>query len=175
VHIFLERKSLTMCSGLSSKLGRHRLSAVIILVLLCFPLAGYPRQAASPPQAQSLDAETFRIRAYAHHEMALLFLAKGDVDKAIAEARAIIQPPIPPEMEKAVATSMSKIADKLKDVRRFDLAQTLLDETLKVTEQVPNRISLLDVKAALFLLAGENDKAIESWKRARDLEARIRF
>ena len=162
-----------MRSGLSSFL-RNRILAFAVLAVICSPMAGYPRQEATPPQSQALDDEPYRIRSLAHHEMVLLYLAKGELDKALVEARAIIQPPIPPAYEKAVAKSMSIIAGKLKDLRRFDLAQTLLDETLKVTLQIPNRVSMLDVKASLFLLAGEESKAIDAWKRARDLEAKIR-
>ncbi len=108
-----------------------------------------------------------------HHEMALLYLEKGMVDKAVAEARQIIPKSIPPELEEAVAMSMSIITDKLASASRFDLAQTLLDETLKVTVQLPARVKILKNKSRLFLLAGEDDKAIDLWKRAQELEARI--
>jgi lipopolysaccharide biosynthesis regulator YciM len=162
-----------MRSGLSSFL-RNPILAFAVLAAICSPIAGYSGQEATPPQAQALDDETYRIQAYAHHGLALLYLAKGEVDKALVEARAIIQPPIPPAFDKAVAESICKIADKLKDLRRFDLAQTLLDETLKVTVQIPNRVSILKVKSRLFLLAGEESKAIDAWKRAVELEAKIR-
>jgi tetratricopeptide (TPR) repeat protein len=162
-----------MRSGFSSFL-RYPLLAFAVLAVICTPVSGHPRQEPLPPQSQTIDDETFRIQAFAHHELALLYLAKGEVDKALVEARAILQSPIPPAYEKAVAESMSKIAGKLKDLRRFDLAQTLLDENLKITVQIPNRVSILRVKAALFLLAGEENKAVEAEKRARELEAKIR-
>jgi lipopolysaccharide biosynthesis regulator YciM len=162
-----------MRSGLSSFL-RNPILAFAVLAAICSPIAGYPRQEATPPQAQALDEETYRIQAHAHHALALHYLAKGEVDKALVEARAIIQPPIPPAFDSAVAESICKIADKLKDLRRFDLAQTLLDETLKVTVQIPNRVSILKVKSRLFLLAGEESKAIDAWKRAMELEGKIR-
>jgi len=162
-----------MRSGLSILL-KYPLRALALVTVICSPVFSHPRQEPLPPQSQAIDDETFRIQAYAHHDLALLYLAKGEVDKALAEARAILQTPIPPAYEKAVAESMGKIAGKLKDLRRFDLAQTLLDENLKVTVQIPNRVSILRVKAALFLYAGEESKAIEAEKRARELEAKIR-
>jgi tetratricopeptide (TPR) repeat protein len=162
-----------MRSGLSDFLT-YPLLAFAVLTVICTPISGLPRQEPLSPQSQAIDEETFRIQAYAHHELALLYLAKGEVEKALVEARAILQSAIPPAYEKAVAESMSKIAGKLKDLRRYDLAQTLLDENLKVTVQIPNRISILRVKAALFLLAGEESKAIDAERRARELEAKIR-
>jgi tetratricopeptide (TPR) repeat protein len=159
--------------GLSQRV-MNQMHAFIIFALICAPLSGFSCPQGAAPQTQSIDVETFRIQAYAHHALALLYLSKGDVDKGLAEARAIIQQRIPPEFENAVAESMSKIADRLKDLRRYDLAQSLLDDTLKVMVQIPNRVSILKIKAGLYVLSGENDKAVDAWKRALDLEARIR-
>jgi tetratricopeptide (TPR) repeat protein len=161
-----------MGSGLSNRRPRWT-SAFLLMALMCLPVAASARQTNPPPAAQSLDAEAFRIQAMMHHEMALLYLEKGMVDKAVAEARQIIPKTIPPELEEAVAMSMSIITDKLASASRFDLAQTLLDETLKVSVQLPARVKILKNKSRLFLLAGEDDKAIELWKRAQELEARI--
>ncbi len=163
-----------MGSGLS-RVFTVRISVIMALALLCAPISGFARQSAPPnDQAQNIDAEAFRIQAEMHHSLTLHYLKSGDVDKALAEARQIIQPPIPPKLEVAVANSMSIITDQLKDLKRFDIAQTLLDETFKATMQLPVRVMILQNKARLYLLSGENDKAIEVWKRAKDLEARIR-
>ena len=136
------------------------------------PLGAHPT-AVAEAQSQSLDAEAFRIQAAMHHEMALLYLKNGEIDKAVAEARQLIPKSIPPELEEAVAMSMSIITDKLASANRFDLAQTLLDETFKATAQAAARVKILKNKSRLYLQAGEEEKAIEVWKRAQDLEARI--
>lgn len=157
--------------------GIMRLAASLFLVVLvCAPMAALAQApAATAGQNQAIDSEAFRIKAYSQYDLARLYLKSGEVEKAVAAARQIIQSRIPPEYEAAVVESMSKIAGMLQDVRRFDLAQSLLDETLKVTVQNPNRVKIWQTKAALYFLAGDNDKAIEAARRAKDLEARGRF
>src|SRR5512137_836355 len=110
-----------MRSGLSRYLT-VRICALMALTLICAPIAGFSRQSAPATDlAQNVDTEAFRIQAEMHHSLTLHYLKNGDVDKALAEARQIIQPPIPPKMEVAVANSMSIITDQLKDLKRFDL------------------------------------------------------
>jgi tetratricopeptide (TPR) repeat protein len=148
--------------------------AFIMIVLACAPGAALAQATASAPSVQSsgIDSEVFRIKAQSLFDLAVLYLNNGSVDKAVAAARQILQPPIPSEYEEAVVESMSRIAGKLKDAHRFDLAQALLDDTFKVIVQTTSRVKILQVKAALYHLAGEDDKAIEAWKRAKDLEGR---
>ena len=162
-----------MRSGHCSKRS-NRIRTLIVLALFCAPLAGLSQQAEpTPGQGLAMSEEAFRIEAKMHHETALLYLKNGEVDKGVLEARKIIHPPIPPKFEMAVAESM--ITDELAKARRFDLAQTLLDEAFKATVQIPPRVSILQTKARLYLEAGDDDKAIEAWKRAKELEGRIRF
>jgi tetratricopeptide (TPR) repeat protein len=148
----------------------------MLITLAGMPMAAFAQEAeiAGIVQSPAIDAEAFRIKAEGQHSLALLYLKNGEGDKAVAEARQIIQSRIPPEFEDAVAMSMSIIAEKLAAMGRFDIAQALLDETFKVTIQIPGRVKILQCKSRLFLKAGENDKAIETWKRAKELEAKIR-
>ena len=161
-----------MRHGLSRNMTR-RIAALFLLAILCSPLAGIPMQAGRP-QAQSLDAEAYQIQAAYHHDLAVLYLKNGEIEKGLAEARQILKPQIPPELEEAVAMSMSILTDKLASMSRFDQAQALLDDTFKVIVQIVNRVRILQLKSRLYLQAGENDKAIETWKRAEELKARIR-
>jgi hypothetical protein len=151
----------------------NRARALFVLVLICAPLVCLPQQPGSFAQTQSVDPEAFRIKAEMHHDLALHFLKKGDAGKALFEARQIIQSRIPPEYENAVFKSISIIAEELGSLPRYDLAQVLLDETLKVVTEIPIRVNILKNKARLYYLAGETDKAIGAMKRA-EAEARRR-
>ncbi len=140
---------------------------LLALLLACAPVVGSGQaqpQTRSPELAQKFDL------AEAHHDLAELYIKKGDLDKAMAEARQIIQLRFPPEYESLVAQSLSIITDKFAEIRRFDLGQTLLDEALKNTELNANRAKILATKARLYRLAGDSDRAIESWRRALELE-----
>jgi Tfp pilus assembly protein PilF len=48
----------------------------------------------------------------------------------------------------------------------------LLDEALKNTELDANKANLYRTKARMFYKSGQDEKAIEAWRRALDLEAR---
>jgi tetratricopeptide (TPR) repeat protein len=110
--------------------------------------------------------------AEAHHDLAELYIKKGDFDLAVSEARQIIQLRFPADYEGLVAQSLSIITEKLAQAKRFDLGQMLLDEALKAAEINANRARIYANKARLYRLSGDNDRAIESWKRALELEGR---
>ncbi len=125
-------------------------------------------------QAQARDPELTQkfALAEAHHDLAELYIKKGELDKAVFECRQIIQLRFPSDYESLVAQSLSILTERLAEIRRFDIGQMLLDEALKDTELNANRAKIYANKARLFKLAGDNDRAIESWKKALELEGR---
>jgi len=146
-------------------IGPARMLAALALVLT--PLVCSPWL----PGCLAQEDEVFRIQAEMHHDLALHYLKKGDVDKAMAEVRHIIRPGIPLQYEDAVCKSTMIIAEELGSMRRFDLCHNLLDEALKAMARVSSHIILLKDKSRLYFLAGETDKALDAMKRAKDLEA----
>jgi tetratricopeptide (TPR) repeat protein len=150
--------------------------AFAFFLLLSFVPGALPANNPYSPvtgQNQALNAEEFRIKAAYQYDLAKFYLENGETEKAVDAIRQIIQSRIPPQYEETVTKSVceSYFADKLKDLRRFDLAQPLLDDLLKVVTQIPNRVTILKSKSKLYYLADDNDKAIEFWKRA-EAEAR---
>ena len=156
--------------------GRLRHAALTAGFVLALSMLPSLRAQAQEPAGQQkvLDPQIERkLRlAFDYHELAKLYLKKGDADKAVTEIRKVLQLSLPADYEPMVVQSIAYVADKLGEVRKFDLAQTLLDDTLKSVEQPANQARVLKTKARLFLAAGDDDKAIESWKRALEFEAR---
>jgi len=111
-------------------------------------------------------------RAMGYHDLALLLIKKGEYDQASTEAHKILQLRFPPEQERPVAQSLAMIADRLGDARKFDVAQTLLDDALKTLDRSSTRVSLLLTKGRLYLKAGDEDMAIEYYKKAFELDGR---
>lgn len=149
----------------------------MLVVLACAPMGAIAQDndsALSAAQIPSIDPETAQklTLAEGYHDLAILYIKKGELDKAVAAARGIIQLRFTAEYEKLMAQSISIIAEKLAETRRFDLGQALLDEALKTTEQNINRVKILRNKARLYMLASDNDRAIESWREALQLESR---
>jgi tetratricopeptide (TPR) repeat protein len=165
---------------MSPELMKHKRQAIVgcvLAILLAFvPLAGFAqdRSSALALQLQIVDPQLAQkvTDAFDYHNLAIACIKKGEMDLAVAATRHIIQLHLPTEFEENVAESLSIITDKLAEVRRFDISQMLLDEALKVTEQNANRVKLLKTKSRLYLAAGDNDKAIESWRKALELESR---
>lgn len=129
------------------------------------------QQSQQPPTTDPLIDQKVTL-AEGFHDLAILYIKKGEVDKAVAAAREIILLRFPPEYEKAVAQSLSIITEKLAEIKKFDAGLALLDEALKTSELTANRVKILRNKARLYMLAGDNDRAIESWRKALDLESK---
>ena len=162
---------------LQSPIRRVRfISAWPVLIILwgLYPCLAQGRDPAALAPLASADPELSQklTLAEGHHDLAILYIKKGDYDLAVAEARHIMELRFPADYEKLVAQSLSIITERLAEVHRFDLGQMLLDDALKVTEQNANRVRLLKNKARLYMLARDDDNAIESWRRALDLEAK---
>lgn len=147
--------------------------ATTLAAILCLACAGTPWLSISIAQTQTpVDTEAFLIQAEMHHDLAIHYLGKGEVDKALAEARQILQPRPPSQVEEAVSRSMIIIAEQLGSMHRYELSQTILDESLKALSQASSKIILLKHKSRLYYLAGETDKAIDAMRRAKALESR---
>ncbi len=150
--------------------------ALLALALLFSPISSFS-QVGNQGTAQgqrALDPQVVQLldRASTYHDLATLYLKRGESELAVAEARKILQLRIPSEHEHLVVKSLVIISDKLGEIRRYDLAQNLLDEAQKSTEQNLNRARLLKAKARLYLFAGDDEKAIDAYRRALDLEGR---
>lgn len=152
---------------------RHVVLACLMPMLLIFVEPAQPQDGQGLSQGTT-DTSVVQVleRAAAHHDLAILYLRKSEPEKAAAEARQILLLKIPSDQEHLVVKSLAIISDKLGEIRRFDLAQALLDEALKACELGGNKARVLKTKARLYLLADDNDKAIESYKRALELEPR---
>jgi tetratricopeptide (TPR) repeat protein len=156
----------------SARKAGLRVCSFLGLVTLVTVSLGHPGVIFAQVQTADPDFEQKRTLAEGYHDLAILYIKKGDLDMAMASARQIIQLRFPAEQEYKIAQSLSIITEKLAEVHRFDLAQALLDEAIKFTEIDANKAKLFKTRARLYMQSGENAKAIDAWKRAMDLEAR---
>ena len=156
--------------------GRSRHATLVTGLVLALSIPLSLRSQAREPAGQQKVLEPQLERklrlASDYHELAKLYLKKGEADKAVTEIRKVLQLALPIDYEHLVVQSMAYVSDKLGELNRFDSAQILLDDTLKSVEQPTNQARVLKTKARLFLASGDDDRAIESWKRALELEAR---
>ncbi len=148
---------------------RHPLVVVCLalILVLSLPLAAMAQGAEQDFSQKLVMAEGF-------HDLAILYIKKGDLENAVASTRQIIKLRFPVEEEYRIGKSLSIITEKLSEISRYDLAQILLDETLKNTELDANKSNLYRTKARLYYKAGQDDKAIEALKQAQALAQKPR-
>ncbi len=151
----------------------------LLLVLALIPLAqafeDSPAFAAEQQAAQDPAVAQKVARAEGYHDLAVLYLKKGEPEKAAEAARQIVQLRLPADYEDRVAKSISIITERLARADRFDLGHFLLDEALRGVSLPATRAKLLRNKARLYVLAGDDDRAIETWQQALEMESpRIR-
>jgi lipopolysaccharide biosynthesis regulator YciM len=155
--------------------ARRNQASIGLILALVFAFAPPAVPQDNPAvQVAPRDPETLQrfIVAEAHHDLAELYIKKGELNNAVIEARKIIQLRFPPEYENLVAQSFSILTEKFAEVQRFDLGQVLLDEAVKAVALNTTRAKLTATKARLYKLAGDDDRAIEAWRRALELEGR---
>src|SRR5262245_52708248 len=158
-------------TAMKSIRSRRRWTLLLVLFALLTPLApSFDLQAQEERSVETLRDKV--TRAYAYHDLALLLIKKGEYDQAAGEAHKILQLKLPSEHERPVAKSVAMIADRLGDARKFDVAQSLLDDALKALDRSPTRVDLLLTKARLYLKAGDEDLAIEHYKKALEIDGR---
>jgi tetratricopeptide (TPR) repeat protein len=151
--------------------------ALVVFAVIAFaPFSALSGQSVAEPAAQTQPPGAELVQKFslaeAHHDLAELYIKKGNLDQAMIEARKIIQLRFPPEYEALVIQSFSIITEKLAGVRRFDLGHQLLDEAFRTFALDVTRAKTLMNKARLYTLAGDSDRALETWKRALELEGR---
>lgn len=142
---------------------------------VCMPLTlSQNREPSAPAPVRQMDPQDDHnlSLAYGYHELAVLYLEKGEVDKAATETRKLLKLRFSEEYEPLLVQSLGIITEKLARIRRFDLAQALLDEAVKSFERNSTQVKIYKTKARLYRLAGDNDKAIEYMNRALHLESR---
>jgi tetratricopeptide (TPR) repeat protein len=145
----------------------------LTILMFVVPIAGFAQVTQNPGQAVDPLIAQKLIDAYRYHELAVLCVKKGEFELAMTTARQIIQLHLPPEYQDRVVESLAIITEKLAEARRFDLGHQLLDEALSAGKPDAHRVKLLLTKARLYHLAGNDDKAVETVRKAMDLQARI--
>jgi|WetSurSiteA1Bulk_404760.scaffolds.fasta_scaffold46271_2 tetratricopeptide (TPR) repeat protein len=154
---------------------RWALIPLAVLLMFSIVLTAQQKDATSITPPSSIDQQLQRKLSLAkgYHDLADLYIKNGELSEAVASERQILQLRLPAEYEKLVVESISIIVEKLAEARAFDLGQSLIDETLKSIQQDANRATILKSRARLYLLAGDNDKALESLRKALDIESRL--
>ena len=126
-----------------------------------------------PLSAYQTDASTLgktKSMAEAQHEIVLLLMKKQEYDKAMIEACKIFEMRWPGDQEPLLIKELLNLADQF-------LSQGQAQLGLKLIEGIPEYFKKPASQAAIFKEMGylykslkQDDKAIEFFRKARDLE-----
>ena len=138
----------------------------MILVGPCFLEPAY----SLPAEGAQLSYDQMLSIAETQYEIIKLLIKEGRYDRVLPEMRKILDLKFQGEDEQLVAKSSSLIAQLLVENKQVTLAHAVLDETLVRMKQKENVASLLKIKAYLYKSEGKNQKAIETFERALEIE-----
>lgn len=146
---------------------------LIISIVICIALGLTTASPLLALQASPTDPESVRKLKIAstEHELILVLIQSGSFDKIELEWKKVLDLKLGPQYEGAVAKSLLTIAFKLYEAKQLALAQALLDSSLAgASFSNKNKADILRFKAFLYKESGELEKAIETYKRAIELE-----
>jgi hypothetical protein len=142
---------------------------LLIGLIVAGPCATAPAYGSSAESGQ-LTVDQMLSIAEQHFEVAKLLIKESRFDRVLPEMRKILDLELQGEYEQSVAMSSSLIARQLSEVRQTALAHELVDQTLAKVKQPANIASLLKIKAYLYKSEGKNQKAIDTFERAVEIE-----
>ena len=129
-----------------------------------------PQDRAGVAQASGEEISQKLAQAEGLHDLAILYMRTREMEKALETSRQIIHLRLPPDYLKNVAASLSIITEKFAENRRFDLGRTVIEEALRAAELEPIYGRLHRSMARLCMRAGDDDCAIQHWRRALEID-----
>jgi tetratricopeptide (TPR) repeat protein len=140
--------------------------------LLFIVLAGVV--SVGPLSAYQADASTalgkMKSMAEAQHEIVLLLMKKQEYDKAIVEACKIFDMRWPGDQEPLLLKELLNLADQFLSQGQAQMGLKLIERNSKYFKKTSSQAAILKEMGYLYKSLKQDDKAIESFRKARDLE-----
>jgi tetratricopeptide (TPR) repeat protein len=108
--------------------------------------------------------------AEAQHEIVMLLIKKKDFDKAIDEANKIFDMKWPNDQELLLLEEMLNLTKQFHQQGQALLGVNLIERNLKVFKKKSNQAALLKEQGYLHKSLNQNDRALDCFRKARDLE-----
>ena len=149
------------CSG--------KITAEALLFIL---LAGVT--SVGPLSAYQADASAalgkMKSMAEAQHEIVLLLMKKQEYDKAMVEAYKIFDMRWPGDQEPLLLKELLNLANQFLSQGQAQMGLKLIERNFKYFKKTSSQAAILKEMGYLYKSLKQDDKAIESFRKARDLE-----
>jgi tetratricopeptide (TPR) repeat protein len=139
------------------------LSMLLAGVISVGPLSAY--QADAPAALGKIKS-----MAEAQHEIVLLLMKKQEYDKALVEANKIFDMRWPGDQEPLLLKELLNLADQFLSQGQAQLGLKLIERNFRYFNKTSSQAAILKETGYLYKSLKQDDKAIESFRKARDLE-----
>ena len=139
------------------------LSMVLAGAISVGPLSAYQADA-------SATLGKIKSMAEAQHEIVLLLMKKQEYDKAMIEASRIFDMRWPGDQEPLLLKELLNLADQFLRQGQARLGLKLVERNSKCFRKTSSQAAILKESGYLHKSLTQNDKAIECFRKARDLE-----
>jgi tetratricopeptide (TPR) repeat protein len=148
------------CSG---KITAGALLSILLAgVISVGPLSAYQADASTLGKTKSM--------AEAQHEIVLLLMKKQEYDKAMVEACKIFEMRWPGDQEPLLLKELLTLADQFLSQGQAQLGLKLIERNFKHFKKTVSQAAIFKEMGYLYKSLKQDDKAIESFRKARDLE-----
>jgi tetratricopeptide (TPR) repeat protein len=139
------------------------LSMFLAGVIPVIPLSAY--------QTDTLPSlEKTKSMAEAQHEIVMILIKKKDYEKAAVEANKIFDMKWPNDQEPLLLKELLNFADQFLQQGQALLGARLTERNLKYFKKPSSQAALLKEMGYLYKSLDQSDKALECFRKARDLE-----
>jgi tetratricopeptide (TPR) repeat protein len=150
-----------------------------ILKILCLSLmlwlaviSVYAQERAVEMEDSSKTAQKVSA-AFSAYAVIVGHIDKDAYDKAFSLVKTLFDLKLPAKYDEQMIEAVGKIAYKFAEKKQFKIAQATLDEAMKhLSQRDDNDTKLLKIKAFIYKKAGDQDKALEIYEKAMELELR---
>jgi tetratricopeptide (TPR) repeat protein len=146
-----------------------RILAGAILFLLVGGLA--PLLPSVAPQSNSRNSlSQTKSRAETQHEIVMLLLKKKEYEKAAMEADKIFDMAWPESQEPLLLKELLNLSDQFLQQGQAQLGLQMIEKSFKCFRNNSSRIEILKMEGYLYKSLRQNDKALEYFRKAQELE-----
>lgn len=144
--------------------GKIKAGALLSVLLIgSIPLAHAARQLDSPVARTKSKAET-------QHEIVMLLIKKKEYEKAATEANKIFDMKWPEDQEPLLLKELLLLSDQFLQNGQAVLGLHLINKNSKCFKKIPSQVAILKETGYLYKSLGQNDKALECFQKAMELE-----
>jgi tetratricopeptide (TPR) repeat protein len=141
-----------------------------ILISIFFATLTSGSQAFSRQSGASGDLGKIKGTAATQHEIVILLINKKDFERALTEANKIFDLNWPDDQEPLLLKELQNLSDQFRRQGQAITGLQLIERNSRNFKKKSSQIEILKEKGYLYKGLGQNEKALDCFQKARDLE-----